>query len=66
MESLQPEHEKQIRDFGLILSTVIGPDDMFPPDIGVREPLPNEPGPDVPRGACAIALSTSVVSAVCV
>jgi len=47
MERLTPEQEQQIHDFTDALSRVDGPDDLFRPDMGVREPAP-KPRPFLP------------------
>lgn len=36
--NLTPEQERLVEDFAFDLAMIDGPDDMFPPDGGVREP----------------------------
>ncbi len=42
MEQLTPDQEMRMKEFTTFLGTVIGPEDLFPPDEeeGVREPSP--------------------------
>lgn len=58
MEQLSPNDEMDIADFRKMLDRLDGPDDMFPPEEGVREPLPTQPSPNTPgRDAAAVALA---------
>ena len=47
MERLTPRQEQEVKDFSEQLKNVDGPDDLFPPDSGVREPAP-KPRPLLP------------------
>lgn len=57
MEKLSPKDEIAISEFHEELGRLDGPDDMFPPEDGVREPRPEPPTPSTPNremGAVAI------------
>ena len=61
MEELTLKDEVEIADFHHELENIDGPDDMFPPEDGVREPLPTQPNPNMPtNNTGAIALESCV------
>lgn len=61
MEKLSPKDEIALANFHEELNKINGPDDMFPPEDGVREPLPTQPNPNLPtNNAGAIALESCV------
>ncbi len=64
MEYLPTSDEQIIAEFHNNLEQIIGPDDMFPPEDGVREPQPRQPNPILPKNQLGELAMCCAVSAI--